>query len=138
MPKTPSPRAFIAAIRKLLPKPVRKVEDVDESTVLIAGNPGEVIVRVSESSLVVFEFAVEWAGPDKPEVREIPVASLAWPALPKAQALAAAAALIEAAKESRRSKYRKCRVCREMNPPEWLAGKDVCQACASEKLAVVH
>lgn len=76
--------------------------------------------------------------PASPEVREIPIASLAWPSLPKQEALDAVAALIKSTRASRLSKYRTCRYCKELTPPEWLHEKNVCQPCASEKLGVVY
>jgi hypothetical protein len=138
MADKPSLRPLIAAIRKQLPKPVRKVVEADGSTVFIAGDPGEVIVRVSDSSLTVFEFAVEWIGPHQHEFREVPVARLEWPELPRARAIDAIAALIAATRASRLAKYRKCRFCGETSPPEWMTKKDVCDGCAEAHLGIIH
>ena len=138
MAKAPSSRALIAAIRKLLPKPVRKVDEADGGVVLIAGDPGEVIVRVSDSSLLVYEFAVEWVGPHEPEVREIPIAQIEWPQLPRTAAIDAATAIVRATQESRREKFRTCRFCGENNPPEWMQEKGVCDSCAESRLGIVH
>jgi hypothetical protein len=138
MAKPQSPSPFIAAIRKLLPKPVRKVEEADGSTVLIAGDPVEVIIRISDTSVKVFEFSVEWPTPDTPELREVPIASLAWPSLPNTQALDAAAALIKATRESRLAKYQTCKFCKKVNPPEWMDAQDVCQGCGSKEPGHVY
>jgi hypothetical protein len=138
MPTKPSSRTIIAAIRKELPKPIRKADD-DDALVLVAGDPGEVVVHISEESLTVFEFAVEWVGPHEPEVREIPIGRLEWAQLPKGAAIEAALSLVKAARSSRLAKFKKCRLCGDMTPPEWMTGeKNVCDACAESKLGIVH
>jgi hypothetical protein len=138
MSTKPSLRPLIAAIRKELPKPVRKA-DHDGALVLVAGDPGEVIVHISDESVTIFEFAVEWVGPDKPEVHEVPIGRLEWALLPKDAGIDAALSMVKAARASRLAKFKKCRLCGELMPPEWMTGgKGVCDQCAEVKQGIVH
>jgi hypothetical protein len=119
-----------------LPQPVKQEPGLDGAVILVGGDPADVVVRLTRSSAVVSEFAVDWEGPHEPVTRPIRFGSLRWRQLDSAQALLVLNTLILAARESRRAKYRTCRFCESVKPPEWMHADDVCQACAETRLGV--
>ena len=125
-------------IARELGEPLQRQESLDGATVFVAGDPGEVIVRCRKSSVSVAVYAVRWRGPHTPIVVPREFAKLAWNRLPQGALVMTLHALIAAAREVRRSEFRKCRMCGDMNPPEWMHSKDICQGCAERHLGVVH
>jgi hypothetical protein len=130
--------AFLAAIRKHLPKPVQRQEKPDGSIVLTAGDPAELVVRLFHTTLFVFEFGVEWVEAHEQQRRDVLTGAIEWPNLPREDAVAVAAALIEATRQSRLAKYRECRFCKDKNPPERMHDEDCCHGCAEKHLHVVY
>ena len=126
--------AFIAAN---LPKPVEQEQALDGSTYFTGGHPAEVIVRLTRSTVSVWEYAVSWEGSHMPVVRPIRVGLVAWRRISGPRATSAVHALVEAARESRRSKFETCRYCERSTPPEWMDEDGVCQSCAKKNLGVV-
>ena len=129
---------LLQEIQDLLPDPIREETQLDGDVVLVGGDPGEVIVRISGSKVSVAVFSVRWEGPHTPVVRPKQLATLNWQRLPASAAMMTLHELITAAVEIRRAKYRKCERCGETNPPEWMHGEDICQSCAEKHLGVVH
>ena len=99
---------LLQEIRELLPDPLREETQLDGSLVMVGGDPGEVIVRISGSKVSVAEFTVRWEGPHTPIVRPRQLATLNWKRLPASRTMMALHTLIESASEIRRAKYRKC------------------------------
>jgi hypothetical protein len=122
--------ALIASLMHELPQPVQHETALDGAILFIGGDPGEVVVRLTDDVLTVSEFAVDWQGPSTGVTRPIELGRFHWPWLPSVEAMRVLVTLIEAAHQSRRSKYRLCRVCERVKPPEVMKNDDFCQACA--------
>jgi hypothetical protein len=122
--------ALVASLAHELPQPVKQETALDGATVFVGGDPGEVVVRLTDAVLTVSEFAVEWPGPHTPVTRPIELGRVHWPWLPGVEAMRVLLVLIEAARQSRLSKYRRCGMCEQVRPPEWMYDGEVCQTCA--------
>jgi hypothetical protein len=106
----------------------------DGSVVLVGGNPGEVVVRLTRSMASVSEYAVEWCGPTDLAIRPVLFGSVQWRRMPEIHALASLNALIRAARDARRTTYRPCVRCARPTAPERLLDDGTCQECeASER-----
>ena len=126
--------AFLAAH---LPSPVEQVER-DGVLVFTAGEPGEVVARLTNSSVIIEEYAVGWEAPCRPVVRPRRVGTANWRRLSESALMTVVGQLIKGAREARLSRYRACRFCGKANPPEWQHGDEGCQACSADELGVVH
>lgn len=129
----PEPLAWEALVASLiheLPQPVKNETALDGAMVFVGGDPGEVVVRLTDDVLTVSEFAVEWPGPGTPATRPIELGRMLWQWMPEVEAMRVLLALIEAARASRRSKYRQCRMCEQVKPPESMTDDDICRTCA--------
>lgn len=122
--------ALLTSVAHELPQPVEQDTARDGSVVLVGGDPGEVIVRLTRSAASVSEYAVEWQGPGDLVVRPVSFGTIHWRRMPEIHALAALQTLVRAARESRRAKYRICEYCEKVTPPESLYDDQTCQACA--------
>ena len=129
---------LLQEIQQLLPDPVCDETQLDGDVVLVGGDPGEVIVRISGSKVSIAVFSIRWDGPHTPVVRPKQLATLNWKRLPASTAMMTLHGLISAAVEIRRAKYRKCERCGETKPPEWMHDEQTCQSCAEKHLGVVH
>jgi hypothetical protein len=127
--------AFLAA---QLPEPVDQQQALDGSTYFTGGEPGEVIVRLTHSTIVVWEYAARWEGPRTLVPRPIRVGSVVWSRIPAPQAVAAVHALIDAARQSRHSRYSTCSYCERVIPPEHMHDDEVCMSCAQKHLGVTY
>lgn len=127
--------AFVAA---RLPQPVAQDEAPDGSIYFTGGEPGEVIVRLTRTTIIVWEYAVDWETPQHSVVRPIRAGSIAWRLVANSHAFSAAHALIDAARESRLSKYLTCSRCGQRKPPEAMHDDDMCQSCAQRHLGIVY
>jgi hypothetical protein len=125
-------------VRRSLPSPVREEAGIDGSTILIGGDPGEVVVRVTASKVSVSVFRVHWDGPHTPRIGPRQLATLSCSRLPAVRTMMALHTLIIAASEVRRASYRKCERFGETKPPEWMHDRRTCQSCAERELGVVH
>jgi hypothetical protein len=123
---------LLVSLTHELPQPVSEETGLDGTTVLVGGDPGEVVVRLTRSSVAVSEFAVRWRGPLDAIARPVPVGTVRWRRLDGVRALTVLRALISAARDSRRAKYRTCRVCEATKPPEWMRDDEVCATCAEK------
>lgn len=130
--------SLLEEIMRLVPDPIREEQQLDGDVVLVGGDPGEVIVRLSGNKVSIAGYSVRWEGPHTPVVRSKQLATLNWKRLPASTTMMTLHGLITAAIEIRRAKYRTCEKCRETKPPEWMHGDDICQSCAERHLGVVY
>ncbi len=121
--------ALLTSVRHELPQPVVEEAVRDGSVVLIGGDPGEVVVRLTRSMASVSEYAVEWDGPDDLVVRPVLFGSVQWRRMPEIHALASLNALIRAARDARRATYRPCVRCERLTAPERMFEDGVCVEC---------
>ena len=128
---------LIAFLGSQLPAPVDHEPGGDGSVIFTGGDPAEVIVLLTESSVVVSEYAGVWNS-DGFVVKPRRVGVLKWRRLPETSLMNALADLIKGAREMRLARYRACSCCDEKNPPEWLLDDDVCHRCAERQRDVVH
>jgi hypothetical protein len=128
---------LIAFLTTHLPTPIEQ-EEQDGILVFTGGEPGEVVARLTNSSVIIEEYAVKWETPFKPVVNPRRVGAVNWRRLPETTLMTVVGQMIKGAREVRLSRYRPCRFCGKTNPPEWQQGDDVCQACATSQLGVVH
>jgi hypothetical protein len=129
---------LLASMLHELPQPVSQETTLDGRTVLVAGDPGEVVVQLTRTSASVAEFAVDWEGPNDPVTRPIQFGRILWRRFEGVDALAVLRALVAACRGSRRAKYRTCRMCETLRPPESMHDEEVCQACAQKHLGIVY
>ena len=127
---------LIAFLSTHLPSPVEQEEGEDGILVFTGGSPGEVIARLTHSSVIIEEYAVRWETPFKPVVHPRRVGAVNWRRLSETTLMTVVGQLIKGAREMRLSRYRACRFCGTTNPPEWQHGEDTCQACAVRELGV--
>jgi hypothetical protein len=134
-----SSRTLADILHNLLPTPVRQ-ELSDDGVILTGGDPGLVVVRVSNGGVEVSVFGIRWNGPHTPTRSDRRLCYLSWEELPEdlPEQAVVVQALIQAALVARRAKFRMCRYCQRSMPPEWQHSGDVCQGCAEKHLGVVH
>jgi hypothetical protein len=110
----------------------------DGALQFVAGDPPEVVVLLTDRSVVVHEFAGVWKTPFEFAARPRRVGSLKWRRLPENALLGALDQLIRGAREARRSAYQTCQYCNRSTAPEWLHEAGVCQSCADQQNGAVH
>ena len=129
--------SLVDEVRRLLPDPLREERQLDGSFVIVGGDPGEVIVRISGGTVSIALYQIRWDGPCTPVVYSKRLASLNWKRLPAISTMMTLRELIESARELRRSNYRKCERCGEMTPPEGMLGEfNVCHSCGERYMGV--
>lgn len=130
---------FVSILHSLLPLPVSE-EQSDDGVILTAGDPGLVVVDVSNRGLVISIFGVRWDGPHTPIRHDRELCSLSWQELPNdlPQQAIIVQALIQAAVAIRRCTFHICSYCKQPTPPEWQHNHNVCRGCAEKHLGVVH
>jgi hypothetical protein len=124
--------ALLTSVRHELPQPVAEESVRDGSVVLVGGEPGEVVVRLTRSMASVSEYAVEWDGGDDLAIRPVLFGSVHWRRMPEIHALASLNALIRAARDARRATYRTCVRCERLTAPERMSDNGVCQECGEQ------
>jgi hypothetical protein len=129
---------LIAFLGSNLPTPVERQEDVDGSIRFTGGDPPEVIVVLTESSVVVSQFAGVWESPFTFSARPRRVGVVKWRRLPENALLSAIAALVKGAREARLASFETCQYCGQRTAPEWLHDEGVCQACADQHSGAIH
>ena len=129
---------LIAFLGSNLPTPVERHEDVDGSIRFTGGDPPEVIVVLTESSVVVSQFAGVWESPFTFSARPRRVGVVKWRRLPENALLSAIAALVKGAREARLASFETCQYCGQRTAPEWLHDEGVCQACADQHSGAIH
>jgi hypothetical protein len=129
---------LIAFLSAQLPQPVEQQPASDGSIIFSGGSPAEVVAHLTETSVVISEYAGTWEIPSTFTVRPRRVGVLKWRRLPQTELMSAIAQLIKGAREMRLARYRTCRYCTEVNPPEWMESDEVCVGCADSQMQVVH
>jgi len=122
---------WLAFITAHLPEPVSQELVSDGSMLLMGGDPGQVIVRLTRSTVTVLEYAARREELHTPGVTPRRVGSVVWRRVPNARAVAAVHALIDAARDARLAKFRTCERCAQSTPPESMHDDAVCQSCAA-------
>jgi hypothetical protein len=128
---------LLAFISTHMPVPFTQ-EDVNGSIVFTGGSPGEVVVQLTSTAVIVAEYAVRWETPDRPVLHPRRVGAVRWRRLPESQLMTVVGELIKGARETRLARFRSCIVCGRTRPPEWMANDLTCQSCANKPLDVVH
>jgi hypothetical protein len=129
---------LIAFLSATLPAPVEQHAADDGSVLFTGGSPGEVVVHLTETSVIVAEYAGQWDTRYAFRVRPRRVGMLKWRRLPEPALMNALAQLIGGARDARRARYRICRFCDVTNPPEWMDTDEVCVGCTEQQQRVVH
>jgi hypothetical protein len=129
---------LIAFLESNLPAPVERQEAGDGSMHFTAGEPAEVVVALTDNSVVVSEFAGVWESPFTLAARPRRVGVLKWRRLPETPLFNALSALIKGARDARHSRFQTCRYCGHSTAPEWMHNDGVCQSCADQHSGAVH
>lgn len=129
---------LIAFLSSNLPQPVDQLSDGEGAIVFTGGDPGEVVARLSDTTVVISEYAVEWETPSHFAVAPRRIGVIKWRRLPETALMNALGQLIKGAREVRRGRFALCRHCERITPPEWMESGDVCVRCAGPQLGVVH
>jgi len=129
---------LIAFLDSNLPAPVERQEAADGSVQFTAGDPAQVVVSLTDTSVIVAEFAGVWESPFTFAARPKRVGLLKWRRLPETALFNALTALIKGAREARQSRFQTCRYCGNSTAPEWMHDDGVCQACANQHSGAIH
>jgi hypothetical protein len=128
---------LIAYLNSNLPAPVEEVEGDAGARQFFGGDPVEVVVRLTDTSVTVSEFSAIADSPYGITARPRRVGVLNWRRLPENALLSALASLIKGARDARLSSYQACQHCGHRTAPECLDDNGVCQACTDQH-TVVH
>jgi hypothetical protein len=128
---------LIAFVGAQLPKPVEEHQTDDGSFIFTGGEPAEVIVQVTESTVLVAAFVAIPEG-DRAATDPQPVGELHWRRLPETAVMNALSAMIKGSREVRLATYRECLECGGTRAPEDMADDDVCRECAEAPPKTVH
>jgi hypothetical protein len=129
---------LIAFLGSHLPSPVDQRETADGALTFTGGEPPEVIALLTETSIVISEFAGVWETSFSFSARPRRVGVLKWRRLPETELLNAIAALIKGARASRLSKYQVCQYCGQNTAPEWMHDEGVCASCGEHHSGAIH
>jgi hypothetical protein len=129
---------LIAFLDSNMPAPVERQESADGSVQFTGGEPPLVVVTLTETSVVVAEFAGVWESPFTFAARPKRVGILKWRRLPETALFNALAQLIKGAREARQSRFQACRYCGGITAPEWMHDDGVCQSCADQHSGAIH
>lgn len=129
---------LIAFLSSNLPAPVDQRETGDGSLSFTGGEPPQVIALLTDTSVVISEFAGVWETAFTFTARPRRVGVIKWRRLPETELLNAIAALIKGARASRLSKYQLCQYCGNNTAPEWLHENGVCASCGERHSGAIH
>ena len=129
---------LIAFVGAQLPKPVEEHQTDDGSFIFTGGEPAEVIVQVTEFTVLVAAFVAVPEGGDAAATEPQPVGELHWRLLPDTAVMNALSALIKGSREARLATYRVCLDCGQTRAPEEMAAEDLCRDCAEAPPKTVH
>jgi hypothetical protein len=141
MDRSGSPERYeqlIAYLGSNLPSPVDRQEESDGSIRFTAGDPPEVIVVLTDSSVIVSQFSGVWESPFTFSAKPRRVGVVKWRRLPENALLSAIAALVKGAREARLASFETCQYCGQRTAPEWLHDEGVCQSCADQHSGAIH
>src|SRR4029077_19634809 len=108
---------LIAVLDSNLPSPVDRQESADGSVQFTGGEPAEVVVSLTDTSVLVAEFAGVWESAFTFSARPRRVGVLKWRRLPETALFNALSVLIKGAREARLSRLRACAEWRRRTPP---------------------
>src|SRR4051812_23581484 len=94
---------LIAYLLTHLPEPVEQEEPEAGILVFTGGLPCEVVVRLTETHVIVEEYAVKWETPFRPVPRPRQVGTVSWRRLPESAVMNVVGQLIKGAREVRLS-----------------------------------
>ena len=129
---------LIAFLDSQLPQPVERRTFDSGALQFTGGDPAQVVVLLTDASVVVSEFAGVWETPFNFVAAPRRVGLVKWKRLPETPLMNAVSALIKGARDARLSQFQTCQHCGKHTAPEWLHDAYVCQACAASDLGVVH
>ena len=129
---------LLAFLDSNLPAPVERQESVDGAVQFPGGDPAQVVVSLTDTSVIVAEFAGVWESPLTFSARPRRVGVLKWRRLPETALFNALAALIKGARDARQSRFQACRYCGNSTAPEWMHDDGVCQSCADQHSGAIH
>ena len=129
---------LIAFLDSQLPQPVDRQTAANGGLQFTGGDPGQVVVLLTDASVIVSAFAGVWESPFSFVVAPRRVGLVKWRRMPETPLMNAVAALIKGAREARLSQFQTCQYCGKHTAPEWLHEDQVCQGCADRQLGVVH
>jgi hypothetical protein len=129
---------LIAFVGAQLPKPVEEHQTDDGSFIFTGGEPAEVIVQVTDSTVLVAAFVPMAEGDVRSPTEPQPVGELHWRLLPDTAVMNALSALIKGSRDARLATYRVCLDCGETRAPEDMAADEVCRECAESPPKTVH
>ena len=129
---------LIAFLDSNLPAPVERQEAADGSVQFTGGDPAQVVVSLTDTSVIVAEFAGVWESPFTFAARPKRVGLLKWRRLPETALFNALTTLIKGARDARQSRFQTCRYCGNSTAPEWMHDDGVCQACANQHSGAIH
>jgi hypothetical protein len=129
---------LIAFLGSQLPAPVDQQPSKNGSIQFIGGDPAEVVALLTNTSVVISEFAGVWVSPFHFSAKPRRMGVVKWRRLPENALLSAISALIKGARESRLATFQTCQYCGRRTAPEWLHDDGVCQACADQHSGAIH
>src|SRR4029077_9480017 len=129
---------LIAFVGAQLPKPVEEHQTDDGSFIFTGGEPAEVIVQVTEFTVLVAAFVPIPEGGDASPAEPQPVGELHWRLLPETAVMNALSALIKGSREARLATYRVCIDCGTKKAPEQMQTEEICLECAEGGPKTVH
>lgn len=129
---------LMAFLGSQLPEPVDQQPEADGTVQFLAGDPPEVVVFLTASSVIVAEFAGVWETAFKFLAKPRRLGVLKWRRLPETALWTALTALIKAAREVRLARFQVCQYCERRTAPEWLHDERVCQSCADQHSGAIH
>ena len=129
---------LIAFVGAQLPAPVEEQQTDDGSFIFSGGDPAEVIVQVTESTVLVAAYIGKREVYNALRAEPQPVGELHWRRLPETAVMNALSALIKGAREVRLATYRVCFDCGAKKAPEHMQTDEVCRECALEGPNTVH
>jgi hypothetical protein len=141
MSKLDAPERYeqlIAFLGSNLPHPVQRDDDSDGSIRFIGGDPPEVVVLLTHSSVVVAEFTGEWETPLTFTAKPRRIGTVKWRRLSESALFNSLSALIKGAREARLASFQTCQYCEQRTAPEWLHDEGVCQSCADQHSGSIH
>ncbi len=117
----------------LLPQPVTSGKEI------IAGDPPEVAVKLSDAGIIIAPYRAGWVSPYELKTIVSNADLVAWNDLPGTtkQLKAFLSLRIDAARKSRKATFKNCTLCYKTTHPEWMHDESICQTCA-EKQGVVY
>ncbi len=129
---------LIAFLNSNLPAPVELQESEDGVLQFIGGDPAEVVAVLTNTSLIVSQFAGVWESTFKFTAKPRRVGLLKWRRLPENALLAALSSLIKGAREARLASFQDCQYCGRRTAPEYMHDAGVCQSCTDKHSGAIH